>query len=100
MRASPASELDADQQALLLDVVHEWVGILNDEAAAAKMAEIKANLPKAYFAWSGATTNGGLLGDFTDSLRPWQNQRGRDLARASQEKRHLRFCRSKQQERG
>ena len=56
----PASELDARQQALLLDVVHEWVGILNDEAAAAKMAEIKANLPKTYFAWSGATNNGGL----------------------------------------
>ncbi len=55
-----ASELDAGQQALLLDVVHEWVGILNDEAAAAKMAELKANLPQTYFAWSGATKNGGL----------------------------------------
>ncbi len=55
-----ASELDSSQQALLLDVMHEWVGILNDEAAAAKMAEIKANLPKTYFAWSGATKNGGL----------------------------------------
>jgi hypothetical protein len=55
-----ASELDSKQQALLLDVVHEWVGILNDEAATAKMAEIKANLPKTYFAWSGSTTNGGL----------------------------------------
>jgi hypothetical protein len=55
-----ASELDPKQQALLLDVVHEWVGILNDEAAAAKMAEIKSNLPKTYFAWSGSTTNGGL----------------------------------------
>jgi hypothetical protein len=55
-----ASELDAGQQALLLDVVHEWVGILNEEAAAAKMAEIKANLPQTYFAWSGATKNGGL----------------------------------------
>jgi hypothetical protein len=55
-----ASELDANQQALLLDVVHEWVGILNDEAAAAKMAEIKANLPQTYFAWSGTTKNGGL----------------------------------------
>ena len=49
-----ASELNANQQAMLLDVVHEWVGILNDEAAAAKMAEIKANLPQTYFAWSGA----------------------------------------------
>jgi hypothetical protein len=55
-----ASELDANQQAMLLDLVHEWVGILNDEAAAAKMAEIKANLPRTYFAWSGATKNGGL----------------------------------------
>jgi hypothetical protein len=55
-----ASELDAGQQALLLDVAHEWVGILNDEAAAAKMAEIKANLPQTYFAWSGALKNGGL----------------------------------------
>ena len=55
-----ASALDAGQQALLLDIVHEWVGILNDEAAAAKMAEIKANLPRTYFAWSGTTKNGGL----------------------------------------
>jgi len=55
-----ASALDAGQQGLLLDVVHEWVGILNDEAAAAKMADIKANLPRTYFAWSGTTKNGGL----------------------------------------
>lgn len=55
-----ASELDAKQQAMLLDVAHEWVGILNDEAAIAKMAEIKANLPQTWFAWSGATRNGGL----------------------------------------
>jgi hypothetical protein len=55
-----ASGMNPNQQAILLDIVHEWVGILNDEAATAKMAEIKANLPKTYFAWSGATTNGGL----------------------------------------
>jgi hypothetical protein len=55
-----ASALDAGQQGLLLDVVHEWVGILNDEAAATKMADIKANLPRTYFAWSGTTKNGGL----------------------------------------
>ena len=52
--------LNANQQTLLLDIAHEWVGILNDDAASAKMAEIKANLPRTYFAWSGATTNGGL----------------------------------------
>ncbi len=55
-----ASAMNSSQQALLLDVAHEWVGILNDEAAAAKMAELKANLPRTYFAWSGDTANGGL----------------------------------------
>ena len=55
-----ASGMNANQQSMLFDVVHEWVGILNDEAANAKMAEIKANLTKTYFAWSGSTTNGGL----------------------------------------
>jgi len=54
------SALNAAQQALLLDIAHEWVGILNDEGAAAKMAEIRANMARTYFAWSGATQNGGL----------------------------------------
>ncbi len=43
---------------MLLDVVSEWAGILNDAAAAAKMAEVKANLGETYFAWAGSTTNG------------------------------------------
>lgn len=53
-----AADLNATQQQMLLDLAHEWVGILNDEAAAAKMAEIKANLPETWFAWSGPTTPG------------------------------------------
>jgi hypothetical protein len=56
----PASALTASQQSMLLDLVHEWVGILNDEGAAAKMAEIRANLPQTYFAWSGPTTDGSV----------------------------------------
>ena len=52
------SALNAAQQAKLWDVVYEWVGILNDEAATAKMNEIKANLNETWFAWSGATTAG------------------------------------------
>jgi len=55
-----ASALTTAQQTMLLDIVREWVGILNDEAAAAKMAEIEAGLPRTYFAWSGETRNGGL----------------------------------------
>ncbi|MBI1760134.1 MAG: DUF3500 domain-containing protein [Acidobacteria bacterium] len=52
------SALNAAQKEKLLDIAHEWVGILNDEAAAAKMAEIKANLNDTWFAWSGPTTPG------------------------------------------
>jgi hypothetical protein len=55
-----ASALNASQQAMLLDLAHEWVGILNDQGAAARMAEIRNNLSRTYFAWSGATENGGL----------------------------------------
>lgn len=53
-----ASALDEKQQAMLLDLVFEWVGIINDGAAAAKMAEIKQNLAETWFAWSGPTENG------------------------------------------
>ena len=40
--------------------MHEWVGILNDEGAAAKMAEIRGNLSRTYFAWSGPTAPGSV----------------------------------------
>jgi hypothetical protein len=53
-----ATELTAPQQTMLLDIVNEWVGMLNDEAAAERMADIRANLAKTYFAWSGSTTPG------------------------------------------
>lgn len=52
------SLLNAAQKEKLLDLVNEWVGILNDEAAGLKMAEVKANLAETWFAWSGPTTNG------------------------------------------
>ena len=53
-----ASALAAAQQAMLLELVREWVGIMNDTFAEARMAEIRTNLPDTYFAWSGPTTNG------------------------------------------
>ena len=55
-----ASQLTDRQQTMLLDLAHEWVGILNEQAADAKMAEIKSNLARTYFAWSGSTTDDGL----------------------------------------
>ena len=54
----PASQLTEKQQALLLDLTREWVGIIREDAAAAKMAEVKANVSDTWFAWSGPTKNG------------------------------------------
>ena len=52
------STFTADQRAMLVDLVREWVDILSDEAAAAKMKEVQAGLADTYFAWAGSTTNG------------------------------------------
>jgi len=52
------SAMNASQQAMLLDLVSEWARIVNEPSAAARMAEIKANLSGTWFAWSGPTTNG------------------------------------------
>jgi hypothetical protein len=46
------------QRATLLALVREWVGILEDQAANAKMKEIESGLNETYFAWAGPTTNG------------------------------------------
>jgi Protein of unknown function (DUF3500) len=54
----PASEMDADQQALLLNLVRQWAGIANEGAAEERMSEIEDDLDETYFAWSGPTTNG------------------------------------------
>jgi hypothetical protein len=53
-----ASAMSASQQAKLVDLVREWVGIANDALAAPRMEEIRTNLPQTYFAWSGPTTPG------------------------------------------
>jgi hypothetical protein len=46
------------QRGMLVDLVREWVDILSDEAAAAKMKEVQAGLADTFFAWAGATENG------------------------------------------
>jgi hypothetical protein len=52
------SAMNASQQAMLLDLVAEWAGIVHEQAAAVRMAEIKENMSATWFAWSGPTTNG------------------------------------------
>ena len=51
-----ASAMNERQRAILLDVISEWAGIIHESAAAARMAELKADLDDTWFAWSGPIT--------------------------------------------
>jgi hypothetical protein len=51
-----ASAMNASQRAMLLDVILEWTSIVHESAAAARIAEVKADIDETWFAWSGPTT--------------------------------------------
>lgn len=51
-----ASSMNAKQQAMLLDLMAEWTGILTEPYAAARMRQLRAEVRDTYFAWSGVTT--------------------------------------------
>ncbi len=51
-----ASAMNERQRAMLLAVIAEWAGIIHESAAAARLAELKADLNETWFAWSGPTT--------------------------------------------
>ncbi|HKP15594.1 MAG TPA: DUF3500 domain-containing protein, partial [Gemmatimonadaceae bacterium] len=51
-----ATAMTERQRAMLLEVIAEWSGIVHESAAAARMAEIRADLNDTWFAWSGPTT--------------------------------------------
>jgi hypothetical protein len=53
-----ASAMTTAQQDMLLEIVHEWAGIMTNAFAAPRMAEIRGNLAQTWFAWSGPTTSG------------------------------------------
>jgi hypothetical protein len=46
------------QRGLLLEVAREWIGLLGDAAAGAKMKQLEASLGDTYFAWAGPTGAG------------------------------------------
>lgn len=50
-----ASAMTDKQRAMLLDVISEWANITDDASAAARMAQLKADIPQTWFAWSGPT---------------------------------------------
>ena len=51
-----ASAMNEPQRAMLLDLVAQWAGIVNERYAAARLEEIQAGLDDTWFAWSGPTT--------------------------------------------
>jgi Protein of unknown function (DUF3500) len=51
-----ASNMNEKQRAMLLDIVSEWADIVHENAAAARMAELKSDINETWFAWSGPTT--------------------------------------------
>jgi hypothetical protein len=53
------SALTEKQREMLLDLIHEWTGIVQDALAKPKMDELSKNLPETWFAWSGPTQKGG-----------------------------------------
>jgi hypothetical protein len=52
-----ASDMSEPQRAMLLAVISEWAGIVNDVYASPRLTEIKAGLGETYFAWSGPMTH-------------------------------------------
>jgi hypothetical protein len=50
--------MTADQQATLLQLIGHYTGLVNDEDAAVRLAEIESALDETYFAWYGPTAEG------------------------------------------
>ena len=50
------SEMNEAQRTMMLELIAEWAGIVQDSAAELRMAELKVDLDQTWFAWSGPTT--------------------------------------------
>ncbi len=50
------SGMNDKQRAILLDLIAEWAGIINENSASVRMAELRADLNETWFAWSGPIT--------------------------------------------
>ncbi|MEZ6017644.1 MAG: DUF3500 domain-containing protein [Planctomycetota bacterium] len=57
----PASALNDDERKQLLALVHARLALLNTSAAAARLAEVEAELSALTFAWFGSTRPGELM---------------------------------------
>jgi predicted nuclease of restriction endonuclease-like (RecB) superfamily len=57
----PASKLDEKQKALLMEVIEEFVGNMDDGHAKIKMNEVKQHLDRTYFAWVGGKSDDSVF---------------------------------------
>jgi hypothetical protein len=57
----PAGDLTAAQTKKLLDLIHEYVGNMDDGHAAVRMEEIEDHLDDTYFAWMGGTSDDSVF---------------------------------------
>jgi Protein of unknown function (DUF3500) len=51
-----ATAMTDKQKTMLVDLIAEWAGIINESSAATRMAEMKRDLEQTWFAWSGPVT--------------------------------------------
>ena len=51
--------MNEKQQAMLLSLIAEWTGIVDDAFSRSRTAEIKAGLDDTWFVWSGPTWRNG-----------------------------------------
>jgi uncharacterized protein DUF3500 len=56
-----AARMSDDQRAGLMRLIGHYSGLVNDEDAAERAAEIRAGLDRTYFAWNGPTTPGAAV---------------------------------------
>ena len=61
LEGSSVSEWSESQQALLMDVVALWVGLLPEDSAHDRLAEVRADLGETYFAWHGNADGNGPI---------------------------------------
>lgn len=61
LAGSKAGDWTAEQRQRLLDTIGLWVGMLPEESAQLRMAEIAADLEETYFAWNGAVDGSGPM---------------------------------------
>ena len=57
----PGSQMNADQQAAFLHLIRQYAGLVNEEDAATRIAEVQSGLNDTYFAWYGSTTPGTAM---------------------------------------